>query len=129
MNKAEIIELLNAFPYDREDYWVVGGGAMVLYGIREQTHDIDLGCSKRMADALEQGGFLQGYSESGSRRFRCGELIEIFENWLSDSVTSVEGIPVVSIRGLIEMKQELGREKDLKDIRLINEFLSQRISS
>ena len=125
MNKTEIIEILNAFPYDREDYWVVAGGAMVLYGIREQTHDIDLGCSQRMADSLEQDGFLQGFSENGRRRFRYGGQIEIFENWLSDSVISVEGIPVVSLRGLIEMKQELGREKDLKDIRLINEYLNK----
>ncbi len=54
MNKAEIIKILNKFPYPREDYWVITGGAMVLYGTKEQTSDIDLGCSKRMADALER---------------------------------------------------------------------------
>ncbi len=126
MNKAEIIEKLNAFPYAREDYWIITGGAMVLYGIREQTNDIDLGCSTRMADALERDGFFDKYTESGRRHFRYGEDIEISENWLYDSVTTVEGFPVITIRGLIDMKRELGREKDMRDIRLINEYMSRK---
>ena len=34
----------------------------------------------------------------------------------------MEGLPVVSMDGMIIMKEKLGREKDLEDIRLINEF-------
>ena len=48
--------------------------------------------------------------------------IEIFENWLNDSVTVVDGIPVITVQGLIEMKQELGRRKDLEDIKLIQDY-------
>ena len=42
MNKTEIVKELDKFPYSKEDYWVLTGGAMVLYGIKEQTSDIDL---------------------------------------------------------------------------------------
>ena len=101
------------------------GAAMVLYGIREHTRDIDLGCNERMADALERDGFLCGYTDSGGRRFKYGEHIEVFENWLKDSVTAVEGFPVVTVRGLLEMKRKLGREKDIRDIRLIDEYLKR----
>ena len=45
---------------------------------------------------------------------------EIFENWKCGFIEYIEGVPVLSIDGLIEMKQELGREKNLKDIALIN---------
>ena len=34
MNKAEMTAKLKAFPYDPAEYWVITGGAMVLYGIR-----------------------------------------------------------------------------------------------
>ena len=125
MNKVEITEVLNKFPYAREDYWIIAGSAMVIYGIKDKTSDIDLGCNKRLADALEREGFLYGYTESGNRHFKYGEHIEIFENWLNDSVVIVEGFSVVTIRGLIEMKRELGREKDINDIRLMNEYLKQ----
>ena len=45
MNKNDILRELGTFPYDRKDYWIITGGAMVMYGFREQTHDIDMGCS------------------------------------------------------------------------------------
>ncbi|MBQ6262693.1 MAG: hypothetical protein IJK58_04180 [Clostridia bacterium] len=120
MKKDEIIKKLRELPYDPAGYWVITGGAMVLYGFREQTHDIDLGCTKELADRLEADGYLTDRYEDGRREFHIGEDIEIFEDWLCDKVGSVEGVPVISVRGLIEMKRSLGREKDLRDIELIN---------
>lgn len=45
--------------------------------------------------------------------------IEVFENCLYDKVVVVDEVPLISVPGLIMMKQQLGREKDLKDIELI----------
>ncbi len=126
MKKADILAALAAFPYSKEDYWVITGGAMVLYGIREETHDIDLGCTAKMADTLEAEGYLYRVMPEGGRWFKLGGDIEVFENWLCDTVVSVDGVPVVSIDGLIAMKQKLGREKDLRDIGLIHEYLKNR---
>ncbi|MBR0207851.1 MAG: hypothetical protein IJQ43_03025 [Oscillospiraceae bacterium] len=125
MDKQGILNCLSAFPYDRNEYWVVTGGAMVLYGIREQTADIDLGCSKRLADHLEADGFLFRRTDEGKRWFKYGERIEIFEEWIKDTVETVCGFHVVSIQGLIEMKQDLGRDKDKKDIESIKAFLKR----
>ena len=52
-HKQEIINKLKDFPYSRDEYWVITGSAMVLYGIREQTHDIDMGCTSAMADGFK----------------------------------------------------------------------------
>ncbi len=125
MNKNDIIGLLNEFPYEREDYWVITGAAMILYGIKDQTADVDLGCSTKLADRLEQDGYLYQYTGSGNRWFKYGDHIEIFENWLNDSITQIDGYPVITIRGLVAMKQKLGRQKDLKDFELINAFLKR----
>ena len=124
MDKQEIINRLKEFPYSRDEYWVITGSAMVLYGIREKTHDIDMGCTSAMADQLEADGYSYQLTESGNRKFNYGDDIEIFENWLCGSIEHVEEIPVISIDGLIEMKKELGREKDFRDIALIKEFIS-----
>lgn len=124
MKKAEMIEKLKAFPYDPAEYWVITGGAMVLYGIREESSDIDLGCTAGLANQLEQEGYLYKVTDDGNRWFKLGEDIEVFENWLFDTVDHVDGIPVISVQGLIEMKKDLGREKDLRDIALINDFLA-----
>ena len=125
MNKQELLNSLSAFPYDRNEYWVITGSAMVLYGIREQTADVDLGCSARLADLLEADGYLFRRMENGKIWFKYGENIELFEEWLRDVIETVNGFQIISIKGLIEMKQELGRKKDKEDIERIKAFLKR----
>ena len=125
MNKTDILAILRELPYDPGEYWVVTGGAMVLHGLREQTHDVDLGCTARLANELEAKGFPFRITDDGNRWFTLDGGLEVFENWLCDTVVSVDGVPVVSIRGLLEMKLILGREKDLRDAALIRDCLAR----
>ena len=42
-NRQEILDRLKTFPYDRNEYWVITGSAMVIYGILsegENRHDL-----------------------------------------------------------------------------------------
>ena len=127
MDKAEIVSKLLALNWPKEDYWVVAGGAMVLHGLRAETHDLDLGCTTVRANALAAAGVPFRYMDDGSGRwFTLDEDTEVFETWLADRVEMVEGVPVVSLKGLREMKQALGREKDLRDIALIDRALGRR---
>ncbi len=126
MNKEDILRQLDTFPFDRTEYWLVTGAAMVLCGIKKETGDIDLGCSEKLADRLEEEGFLFRYTEDKKRCFRYGENIEIFENWMKGALVWCEGFQTVDADGLIEMKKELGREKDRKDIALIEEYVRNR---
>ncbi len=126
MNRNDILRALRSFPFDPGEYWVLTGAAMVLYGIRESTSDIDLGCSAQMADRLEAEGRLYRRTENGKRWFRYGETIEVFEDWLFDTVEAVDGFRVISIRGLVEIKQSLGRDKDLRDLELIRTWLEHK---
>ena len=126
MNRAELIERVKALPFPKEDYWVITGGAMVLYGLREKTHDIDLGCTARLADELEQQGAEVSIRKDGTRKLVLDGDVEIMENWLYDRVETVEDIPVISLKGLKEMKLSLGREKDLRDVALIDAYLASR---
>ena len=118
-NKHSLLQRLNELSFPGEEYWVVGGGAMVLQGFRSQTHDIDLGCSTLLADQLEQQGYLVSRCDDGTRKILYSEDVEIFENWIEGTVEIISGAPVVSADGLIQMKKKLGREKDLADIALI----------
>ena len=126
MNRAELLARVKALPFPREDYWVITGGAMVLYGLREQTHDIDLGCTTRLADALEAQGAQVSIRKDGTRKLVLDGDVEIMENWLYDRIEEIDGVPVISLAGLTEMKRSLGREKDLRDIALIEAYLASR---
>ncbi len=125
LNKEEIIRLLKEAAFDAGEYWVMSGAAMVLYGIRDVTRDIDLGCTSKLADELEGRGYPSEVLSDGSRRIVFSEEIELFENWIEDQAVLLEGIPAVSLKGLIRMKEKLGREKDRNDILLIKEHLAK----
>ena len=125
LNKEEIVCLLKDAALDANEYWVTSGAAMVLYGIRDGTRDIDLGCTSRLADSQALEGYAAEEHQDGSRKIVFSETVELFENWIEDKVVFLEGLPVVSINGMVRMKEKLGREKDLKDIILIKEYLAK----
>ena len=95
MNKQEILQKLQSLGLPQEDYWLIAGSAMVLHGVKDETRDIDLGCSKRLADRLEADGFPVERMPDGSRKFTLGSDIEIFEEWLFDRVEAAGGFPVI----------------------------------
>lgn len=124
MKKADILARLSAFPYDLRSFWIITGAAMVLYGLREETGDIDMGCTQEAADRLEADGYFVGKTPDGKRKFRIGDDMEIYENWLCGEIVPLEGVFALSLEGLREMKAQLGREKDLRDIARIDAFLA-----
>ena len=126
MDRTDILNKLRALDWPKEDYWVVAGAAMVLHGLRAETRDLDLGCTTARADILAAASVPFRHMDDGSGRwFKVSEDIEVFENWLTDRVELVDGVPVVSLQGLRAMKAALGREKDLRDIALIDAFLTK----
>ncbi len=124
--KQRIIVRLRETGFDAGEYWVVAGAAMVLHGVKESTGDIDLGCDSRMADRLQEAGCETRVLADGTRRIRYDSDIELFENWRAGAIEAVDSVPVVSLKGVIEMKRQLGREKDLRDIEQIQKYLMQR---
>lgn len=115
-DKYSLLQRLQELPFPEKEYWVVAGGAMVLHGFRSQTHDIDLGCTACLADKLERLGYTVFRCEDGTRKILYSDDVEIFENWIAGTVEIISGVPVVCVEGLIQMKRNLGREKDLADI-------------
>ena len=120
-DQAALLQRLRELPFPEKEYWVVAGGAMVLHGFRQQTRDIDLGGSTRLADQLERQGYAVSRCEDGTRKISYSEHVEIFENWIEGAVETISGVPVVCMDGLIRMKKKMGREKDWADIALIEQ--------
>ena len=126
MNRFELLNLLESLKLDPNEYWLITGAAMVFYGFRQETGDLDLGCTSKLADELEAKGHPVEIMPDGTRKI-CPVLdVEIFENWLYEQVEIIDSIPVISVKGLIAMKKSIGREKDIKDIQLIESRLDNR---
>ena len=39
MNKREIFDVLNEYAFDKKEFVIISGSAMVIYGIKEKTSD------------------------------------------------------------------------------------------
>lgn len=125
MNKKEIIKRLNELPIPKTEYWVITGSALVLHNIKEETSDIDLGCTTNLINELIKLGYDYKILKDYTRYIKYNQNIEIYENWIYDKIEYIEEIPVISINGLIEMKTNLGRPKDIEDINLIKNYLKK----
>ena len=80
MNRQEIVAELNAFPYDRAGYWIVAGGAMTLHGVRAETGDIDLGCTRALADRLAADAKQESEEQVRLAEQKAAEIILDAEN-------------------------------------------------
>jgi len=126
MKKNDIITHLEKLDFPKDQYWVLAGSALVMNDVRDTTNDIDLGCTTELFERLKQEGHDCSSCPDGSRVIRIGETVEIFENWDADEIVLIDGIPVGSLLSIRVHKVELGREKDFRDIALIDEYLESR---
>ncbi len=127
MNKEEIVDILNKYGFAKDEYIVLSTGALILLGIKDKANDIDLAVSKNLYDR-----FLKEYncecsytSEVNGQVFNVYSF-DVFDFGLNyfdrENIEIVEGIPIQSIEAVLKLKRDLGREKDLKDIKLIEEY-------
>ncbi len=123
MKKEDIIYKLRQMNYDSSDYWVLAGSGLVMHGIRENTGDIDLGCNEKLFDLLIKEGHDLKLLNDGMRYIQIDSELEIFENWFVEKIEYINAIPVASLESIKTHKEKLGREKDLKDIKLIDQYL------
>ena len=123
MNKEDIIIKIKKVGLDLNDYWVIAGAAMVLQGIRNDTKDIDLACSTKLFCHFVEQGYSVTSNSLGYRKITLQKDIEVFENWEVLGIDYIEGIPTANIESIREMKIKMGREKDLLDVKLIDNVL------
>ncbi len=108
---------------------VIGSGLLDVYGLRS-ADDIDLVVSESLYDSLK---IRRDYQESTKHDERCltADKVEVWQTWgagyefkvlLSNAVT-IDGVSFISPDLLIVKKRELGRDKDLNDIKLLEQYL------
>ncbi len=125
MNREELIAKMKALDFPAEEYWIQAGAALLLHGLRERTHDIDIGCTPALMARIRAMGCPYETLEDGHRKYAVTEDVEASENWARGTVTLIEGLPVVSPEDVLALKRSLNREKDQRDIARIEEFLKR----
>jgi hypothetical protein len=138
-NKDTLINEVKKIDLPLGKYTVVGGGVLAVRGIRD-TQDIDLIVTEDFYEKLKNNGWVE--KEKGLNNFHLYkddfEVAKDFSHIDGCKLDSkdviknsdiIEDVPFMSLKDLLELKKALGREKDIKDIELINKYLSTNFNN
>jgi hypothetical protein len=128
-----IFEEVKSLNLPAGKYVVVGSGPMVVKGLRE-FNDIDILVNEDVFEKLsKEPGWKLSKGEAGRKVLKKDifEIDKIFwckdyqpdTNELIKNAEMINGIPFLPLSELIKFKEQLGRRKDLQDIKLINSYL------
>ena len=106
---------------------IFGSGPMSVRGIRE-SEDLDIIVKQDAWDFLANK-----YPASLHSNPTCLKIgnVEVYKDWLElsdridemiDSAETIANFPFVRLKYVVEWKTQFGREKDLKDIELIQKY-------
>ncbi len=134
VNKSELISSLKELNLPNNEYVVVGGGVLAALDLKE-TYDIDLVVSPVLFASLRQSGWKLKNRPNNKPGLRnsvfeayldvdCGEIRRSFDALIQDSF-QVEGISFMDVKTLVLLKLEYGRPKDLVDLELLENVMSQ----
>lgn len=123
MNKNTLIAKVKSLALPSGSYCVLAGGAMLFYGLREQTQDVDLHINDAAfahLQATQQVCLL----DEDRRHYAIGEDIEFYVTAQEQIVCEQrEGIFVQTPQEILALKKRLGREKDAADIAALQRYI------
>jgi predicted nucleotidyltransferase len=120
---------------EKDDFAIFGSGPMYIRDIKEKLKDLDIIVNQKGWNKLIQ------HYESKNTNSGFGNLItinnegieiEIFDMWgpgkwdldeLIKTSDKIEEVNFVTLENVLKWKKEMNREKDVEDIKKINEFL------
>ncbi|OGZ62787.1 MAG: hypothetical protein A2639_00375 [Candidatus Staskawiczbacteria bacterium RIFCSPHIGHO2_01_FULL_34_27] len=127
-----IFEKVKKLDLPPGEYVVIGAGILEALGIRN-THDVDIIVAQKLFEKLRESKI---YKEEirWNKIFLIGNQIEIgikldWENYSTtikeaiNTATIIDGVPFLNLEETIKFKKAMGREKDFKDIELIEKYL------
>ena len=129
LGKEEIIKILKNMELPLNEYWITSGAGLVIHGVKETTNDIDLGCTTNLVELFLKKGCNYTVEKDSSRIVQINDTIEILENLFVDEIVFIDGLPVGSLESIKKQKTQLGREKDIKDIRLIDDYIKNKANN
>ena len=125
MNKAELIDLLNTLKIDKEEFWILSSGALVLREIYETAGDLDIAVTFKGLEQLKANYDLK---EKDNGWYIVNDKVECVCN---GEIEKLEYKPekldcgyfVQNIFEYLEYLNSSTREKDIERITVVKYYL------
>ena len=123
MNKEELIKLIESLKLDKNEFWILSSGALVIRGIYPDAGDLDIAVTKKGLEELKKNYDLK---VKGKDKYAINEKIEcVLDTKESWKIEKVEGYNLQSIEKYYEFLKESNREKDKARISLIEKYIKK----
>ena len=123
MNKNTLICRVLSLGLPVGSYCVLAGGAMLFYGLRAQTQDIDLHVNEQAFLHLQATQKLTLLNEE-RRHYAIGDDIELYVTPQEDIVFCVrEDVCIQTPQAVLALKKRLDRPKDAADIAALENYI------
>jgi hypothetical protein len=119
MNKAEFIKKLETYGFPKSEFVILSGGSLLLRGLREETADLDLSCSQKLAEELN----LKNCAKDEAGCFVPYEDVQMKPDMEGRAYDIIEGYQCQTITDILALKRRLMRPKDMRDIEVIEEWM------
>jgi hypothetical protein len=124
MNKEELVELIESLKLDKNEYWILSSGALVIRGIYPDAGDLDIAVTEKGLKELKSNYNLK---ERGKDWYIVNDKIEcIIDTKESWKIEKYETFNLQSIEMYYEFLKNSSREKDKARIPLIKDYMKNR---
>lgn len=125
MNKNELLELMQSLKIDKEEFWVLSSGALVLRGVLDDAGDLDIAVTNK---GLEQLNANYELKEKGNGWFIVSDKVECVCDGEKENLKFMPeklecGFYVQNIFEYYEYLKNSKREKDIKRIPIVENYI------
>ncbi len=128
MTRDTIIKKVQALNLPEDQFVIIGSGTLAVLGIRE-AEDIDVSVTQELFDILSKQGDWRVEGDLLKKEnieLKSGiwnKEYPVSTDQLIKSSLIIDGVRFINLQELLRFKDAMGREKDMRDITLIHEYL------
>lgn len=126
MKKSELFQLLDSLRIDRNEFWVVSSGALVLRGILDDAGDLDIVVTKKGLEELTKN---YNIIKKGVDKYFVQENIEsvavVEKEDVPYPLVQIDGYFVQNIKEYYDYLLSSSREKDKARLPLVKEYMKK----
>ncbi len=124
MNKEELLKLVESLNIPKDEYYILGGGSLVMFGIKETTSDLDLCVSNELFAKLKEKYNLDEKDKNECGFYQISDIIEIIPNPKEEfTAQEIDGYKVEELKRILEFKKKRNAPKDKLYIEKITQYL------
>lgn len=124
MNKEELIKLIESLKLDKNEYWILSSGALVIRGIYPDAGDLDIAVTEKGLQELKKNYDLK---EKGKGWYTVNDKIEcVLETKKEWKIEKFGQYNLQSIEMYYDFLKNSSRDKDKARIPLVEEYMKNR---